>query len=173
MHDWASCSASEEAAGHRRHADTGHSTWSFNIPPSCRPCIRSWDLSDTGGSVIRHALCTITDHRISIPFVSPSLDWLAWLGLASLASAWLVSSAAATTTATTPEEAATTTGAARSAAPVVLSEPPLWLSLLPLELWLLLWLLPTRRATLRQGEPSQARQANQGTHKWLWLSPLP
>ena len=40
-----------------------------------------------------------------IPFVSPSLDWLAWLGLASLASAWLVSSAAATTTATTPEEA--------------------------------------------------------------------
>ena len=33
-------------------------------------------------------------------FVSPSLDWLAWLGLARLASAWLVSSAAATTTAT-------------------------------------------------------------------------
>ncbi len=25
-----------------------------------------------------------------------------------------------------------------------------------------MWLLPTRRATLRQGEPSQARQANQG-----------
>ena len=54
-----------------------------------------------------------------IPFVSPSLDWLAWLGLASLASAWLVSSAAATTTATTPEQASTTTAAARSAAAVV------------------------------------------------------
>ena len=39
-------------------------------------------------------------------------DWLAWLGLASLASAWLVSSAAATTTATTPEEADITTVAA-------------------------------------------------------------
>ena len=45
-------------------------------------------------------------------FVSPSLDWLAWLGLARLASAWLVSSAAATTTATTPEQASTTTAAA-------------------------------------------------------------
>ena len=44
--------------------------------------------------------------------MSPSLDWLAWLGLASLASAWLVSSAAATTTATTPEQASTNTGAA-------------------------------------------------------------
>ena len=52
--------------------------------------------------------------------MSPSLDWLAWLGLASLASAWLVSSAAATTTATTPEQASTTTAAARSAAAVVL-----------------------------------------------------
>ena len=59
------------------------------------------------------------------PFVSPSLDWLAWLGLAREA-------------------------------------PRLWLWMLALELWLLLWLLPTRRATLRQGEPSQARQANQG-----------
>ena len=35
------------------------------------------------------------------PFLSPLIDWLAWLGLASLASAWLVSSAATTTTATT------------------------------------------------------------------------
>ena len=52
--------------------------------------------------------------------MSPSLDWLAWLGLVSLASAWLVSSAAATTTATTPEQASTTTAAARSAATVVL-----------------------------------------------------
>ena len=53
--------------------------------------------------------------------MSPSLDWLAWLGLASLASAWLVLSAAATTTTTTPEQASTTTAAARSAAAVVLS----------------------------------------------------
>ena len=52
--------------------------------------------------------------------MSPSLDWLAWLGLASLASAWLVSSAAATTTATSLEHALTTIAAARSAAPIVL-----------------------------------------------------
>ena len=37
--------------------------------------------------------------------MSRSLDWLACLGLAGLASAWLVSSAAATRTATTPEQA--------------------------------------------------------------------
>ena len=48
--------------------------------------------------------------------MSPSLDWLAWLGLASLASAWLVSSAAAITTATTPEQAYETTGVALRAA---------------------------------------------------------
>ena len=53
-------------------------------------------------------------------FVSPSLDWLAWLGLASLASAWLLPFAADTTTATTPEQASTTTAAAQSAAAVVL-----------------------------------------------------
>ena len=53
------------------------------------------------------------------PFVSPSLDWLAWLGLASLASAWLVSSAAATTTGTTPEQAYITIGAALRAAAMV------------------------------------------------------
>ena len=51
--------------------------------------------------------------------MSPSLDWLAWLGLASLASGWLVSSAAATTTATTPEQACKTTAAALRAAAVV------------------------------------------------------
>ena len=51
--------------------------------------------------------------------MSPSLDWLAWLGLASLASAWLVSSAAATTTATTPEQAHKKTAAALRAAAVV------------------------------------------------------
>ena len=63
--------------------------------------------------------CTLPSQRYPIPFVSPSLDWLAWLGLASLASAWLVSSAAATTTATTPEQASTTTAAAQCAAAVV------------------------------------------------------
>ena len=51
--------------------------------------------------------------------MSPSLDWLAWLGLASLASAWLVSSAAATTTATTPEQAYITIDAALRAAAMV------------------------------------------------------
>ena len=69
--------------------------------------------------VISHALCLITDPSSQIypiPFVSRSLDWLAWPGLARLASAWLVSSAAATT----PEQASTTTAAARSAAAIVL-----------------------------------------------------
>ena len=69
--------------------------------------------------VISHALGLITDPSSQIypiPFVSRSLDWLAWLGLARLASAWLVSSAAATT----PEQASTTIAAARSAAPIVI-----------------------------------------------------
>ena len=73
--------------------------------------------------VISHALFLVTDPQSQtypIRFVSRSLDWLAWLGLAGLASAWLVSSAAATRTATTPEQASTTTGAARSAAPIAL-----------------------------------------------------
>ena len=73
--------------------------------------------------MISHALCLITDPSSQIypiPFVSRSLDWLAWLGLARLASAWLVSSAAATTTATTPEQASTTIAAARSVAPIVI-----------------------------------------------------
>ena len=73
--------------------------------------------------VICHPLCLVTDpHSQTYPiqFVSRSLDWLAWLGLAGLASAWLVSSAGATRTATTPEQASTTIGAARSAAPIVL-----------------------------------------------------
>ena len=109
------------------------------IPPSCCPWIRPSDLSDIAGLVIRHALSLITD---IIPFVSPSLDWL---GLASLASAWLVSSAAATTTATTPEQASTTIAAA------------------------LRRLLPTNRATLRQGEPRQARQADQGRDSQMAL----
>ena len=72
--------------------------------------------------MIRHALL-ITDpssKKYQKPCASPSFDWLAWLGLASLASAWLVSSAAATTTATTPEQASTTIAAARSAASIVI-----------------------------------------------------
>ena len=64
--------------------------------------------------------CPLASQKYPIPFVSPSLDWLAWLGLASLASAWLDSSAAATITATTPEQASTTTAAAQSVATVVL-----------------------------------------------------
>ena len=51
--------------------------------------------------------------------MSRSLDCLAWLGLARLASAWLVSSAAATRTATTPEQAYKTIGAALRAAAMV------------------------------------------------------
>ena len=51
--------------------------------------------------------------------MSRSLDWLAWLGLARLASAWLVSSAAATRTATTPEQAYITIDAALRAAAMV------------------------------------------------------
>ena len=61
----------------------------------------------------------LTSQIYPIPFVSRSLDWLAWLGLARLASAWLVSSAAATRTATTPEQAYITIGAALRAAAMV------------------------------------------------------
>ena len=71
--------------------------WMYPVP---QPVVRSpW-------------ACALPSEKYPIPFVSPSLDWLAWLGLASLASAWLVSSAAATTTATTPEQAYKTTAAA-------------------------------------------------------------
>ena len=41
--------------------------------------------------------------------------------------------------------------------------------MLALELWLFLWLLLMRRATLRQGEPRQARQANQGIDSQMEL----
>ena len=54
----------------------------------------------------------LSSQTYPIPFVSRSLDWLAWLGLARLASAWLVLSAAAVKTATTPEQASTTKAAA-------------------------------------------------------------
>ena len=57
----------------------------------------------------------LTSQLYPIPSVSRSLDWLAWLGLARLASAWLVSSAAATT----PEQAYITIGAALRAAAMV------------------------------------------------------
>ena len=46
---------------------------------------------------------------------------------------------------------------------------PINIDMLALELWLLLWLLLMRRATLRQGEPSQARQANQGIDSQMEL----
>ena len=61
----------------------------------------------------------LTSRIYPIPFVSRSLDCLAWLGLARLASAWLVSSAAATRTATTPEQAHKTIDAALRAAAMV------------------------------------------------------
>ena len=57
--------------------------------------------------------CPLPSQKYPIPFVSSSLYCLAWLGLASLASAWLVWSAAATTTATTTEQAYKMTVAAR------------------------------------------------------------
>ena len=47
--------------------------------------------------------------------------------------------------------------------------PRLSSSMLFLELWLLFWLLPTRRATLRQGSLSQASQANQGSDSQMGL----
>ena len=47
--------------------------------------------------------------------------------------------------------------------------PQLSFYMLALQFWLLLWLLPTRRATLRQGSLSQARQANQGRDSQMEL----
>ena len=41
--------------------------------------------------------------------------------------------------------------------------------MLALELCLFLWLLLMRRATLKQGEPSQARQANEGIDSQIEL----
>ena len=80
------------------------------------------------------------------------LDWLALFGLASLASAWRVSSAAATTTATTPEEAATTTAAARSAATVVISASSGVVAAAE----------ETSHAEARLAKPSQASQVREG-----------
>ena len=107
--------------------------------------------------VISHALCLVTapqSQTYPIRFVSRSLDWFAWLGLAGLASAWLVSSAAATRTATTPEQAYKTIGAALCAAPMVVDACSGVVAVLVAAVM--------RRALLRQGQPSQARQANQG-----------
>ena len=98
----------------------------------------------------------LPSQKYPIPFVSPSLDWLAWLGLASLASAWLVSSAAATTTATTPEQASTTTAAARSAAAVVLyaCSGVVAVGVAAAD--------ETSLAEARLAKPSQARQSREG-----------
>ena len=51
--------------------------------------------------------------------MSSSLEWCAWLGLASLASAWLVSLAATTTTATIPKQGYQATAAVLLATAVV------------------------------------------------------
>ena len=91
--------------------------------------------------------------------MSPSLDWLAWLGLARLASAWLVSSAAATTTATTPEEADTTTVAALRAAAVVVAASSGVVAVVVAAAD------ETRHAEARLAKPSQASQPREGlTH---------
>ena len=88
--------------------------------------------------------------------MSPSLDWLAWLGLASLASAWLVSSAAATTTATTPEQAYKTTAAALRAAAVVVDA---WCEVVAL---VVAAADETSHAEARLAKPSQASQSSEG-----------
>ena len=107
-------------------------------------------------AVISHALSIIIDPSSQIypiPCVSRSLDWLAWLGLARLASAWLVSSAAATRTATTPEQASTTIAAARSAAPIVLYACSGVVAVLVAAAD------ETRHAAARPAKPSQASQS--------------
>ena len=95
----------------------------------------------------------LPSEKYPIPFVSHSLDWLAWLGLASLASAWLVSSAAATTTATTPEEADITTVAALRAAAVVVAGVVAVVVAAADE---------TRHAEERLSKPGQASQSKEG-----------
>ena len=87
-----------------------------------------------------------------IPFVSRSLDWLAWLGLARLASAWLVLSAAATRTATTPEHAYKTIGSALRAAGVVVDACSGVVAILVADADV------TSHAEARRAKPSQASQ---------------
>ena len=93
--------------------------------------------------------------------MSRSLDWLAWLGLAGLASAWLVSSGAATRTATTPEQAYKTIGAALCAAAMVVDACSGVVAVLVAA--------ADETSPLRRGKPSQARQANQGIDSQMEL----
>ena len=101
-------------------------------------------------------MCLITDPSLQIypiPFVSRSLDCLAWLGLARLASAWLVSSAAATRTATTPEQAYKTIGAALRASPMVVDACSAGVAVLVAAAD------ETSHAEARPAKPSQASQS--------------
>ena len=100
--------------------------------------------------------CPLPSEKYAIPSVSPSLDWLAWLGLASLASAWLVSSAAATTTATTPEQAYKTTAAALRAAAVVVDACSGVVAVVVAAAD------ETSHAEARLAKPSQASQSREG-----------
>ena len=88
--------------------------------------------------------------------MSPSLDWLAWLGLARLASAWLVSSAAATTTATTPEQAYITIDAALRAAAMVVDACSGVVAVVVAAAD------ETSHAEARLAKPSQASQSREG-----------
>ena len=95
--------------------------------------------------------------------MSRSLDWLAWLGLARLASAWLVSSAAATRTATTPEQASTTIAAARSAASIVIYACSGVVAVVVAAAD------ETSHAEARLAKPSQAKPIKGGAHKCNWI----
>ena len=127
----------------------------------------------------------LTSQIYPIPFVSRSLDWLAWLGLGRLASAWLVSSAAATRTATTPEQASTTIAAARSAASIVIYACSGVVAVVVAAAD------ETSHAEARRAKPSQASQSRDrltngigyicdvspcqaATHNWLrnWMYPV-
>ena len=124
-------------------------------------------------------LTGLTSQIYPIPFVSRSLDWLAWLGLARLASAWLVSSAAATRTATTPEQAYITIDAALRAAAMVVDACSGVVAVVVAAAD------ETSHAEARRAKPSQASQSREGltngfgylcdeawvrqsTHNWLW-----
>ena len=95
--------------------------------------------------------------------MSRSLDCLAWLVLARLASAWLVSSAAATRTATTPEQAYKTTAAALRAAAAVVDACSGVVAVVVAAAD------ETSHAEARLAKPSQASQSRGGTHKWNWI----
>ena len=97
-------------------------------------------------------LTQASSQRYPNPFVSPSLDWLAWLGLARLASAWLVSSEAATRTSTTPELAYKTIDSALCTAAVVVDACSGVVAVLVAAAD------ETSHAEARQAKPSQASQ---------------